>query len=137
MSVLQWDFCYLSAILPHFTNLTPKLHLLNMRLALLRQSIEHVFVDHHVRFNFFGAPHYLYLFNQRVKVRRQCLVSFLILNCFYCMDGTRCRYFGHVPPTLEDYLTLDEVLSPPPAVNLGNVWDYGQVSSINREGRQD
>ncbi len=120
-------FATLSAILPRFTNPMPKLHLLNMRLASLRQSIEHVFANHRVRFKFFGALHYLHFFNRGVRVRRQCLVSFLILNCIYCIDRTRCRYFGHVPPTLEDYLPLDEVLSPPPAVDLGNVWDYGQV----------
>jgi hypothetical protein len=118
----------LLAILPRFTNLMPERHLLNMRLASLRQSIEHVFADHRNRFKNFGAPHYLHLFNQGVKVRRQCLVSSLILNCFYCIDETRCRYFGHVPPTLDDYLPLDEVLSPSPAINLGNVWDCaGQV----------
>ena len=121
-------FATLSAIFPRFTNPTPKLHLLNMRLALFWESIEHVFADHRVRFKILGAPTYLHLFNQGVKVRQQYLVSFLILNCFYCIDGTRCRYFGHVPPTLDNYLPLDEVLSPPPAVNLGNVWDYaGQV----------
>jgi hypothetical protein len=117
----------LSTIVPRFTNLTPELHLLNMRLVSLRQSIEQVFADHRVRFKNFGALHYLHLFNQGVRVRRHCLVSFLILNYIYCIDGTRCRYFGHVPPTLEDYMPLDEVLSPPPAVDLGNVWDYGQV----------
>jgi hypothetical protein len=25
------------------------------------------------------------------------------------------------------YMPLDEVLSPPPAVDLDNVWDYGEV----------
>ncbi len=50
---------------------------------------------------------------------------FLYLEFFHCTDGTRCRFFGHVPPTLEDYLPLDEVLEPHPAVNLGTVWDYG------------
>ena len=118
-------FAVLSTILPRFTNPTPELHQLNMRLASLRQCIEHVFADHRVRFKIFTVPHYLSLFNNGVKVRRMCLVSFFVLNCYYCICGTRCRYFGHIPPTLEDYLPLDEMLHPPPAVNLGNVWDYG------------
>ena len=118
-------FSVLSTILPRFTNPTPELHQLNMRLASLRQCIEHVFADHRIRFKIFAVPHYLSLFNNGVKVRRMCLVSFFVLNCYYCICGTRCRYFGHIPPTLEDYLPLDEVLHPPPAVNLGNVWDYG------------
>jgi hypothetical protein len=129
LSCLYCDgiFATLLAIIPRFTNPMPELCLHNMRLASLWQSIEHVFANHRVRFKNFGLPHYLHLFNQGVRVCRQCLVSFLILNCIYCIDGTQCRYFGHVPPTLEDYLPLDEVLIPPPAVDLGNVWDYGQV----------
>jgi hypothetical protein len=122
-------FATLSTILPRFNNPSPELQLLNMRLASLRQCIEHVFADHRIRFKLFGVPHYLHLFNQGVKVRRMSLVSFFILNCFYCIGGMRCRYFGHVPPTLEDYLPIDELLSPPPAVNLGNVWDYGHVNN--------
>jgi hypothetical protein len=53
------------------------------------------------------------------------MVSFFILNCFYCIDGMWSCFFGNVPPTLEDYLPLDEVLEPPLAVNLDTVWDYG------------
>ena len=125
-------FATLATILPRFNNPTPELHLLNMRLASLRQCIEHVFADHRIRFKLFDMPHYLHLFNQGVKVRRMSLVSFLLLNCFYCIAGTRCRYFGHAPPTLEDYLPLSELLHPPPAVNLGNVWDYGNTATTNQ-----
>ena len=46
-----------------------------------------------------------------------------MLNCHYCLDGTRSRYFGYAPPTLEEYLPLDEELQPPP-VDLGDVWDF-------------
>ena len=123
-------FATLATILPRFTNPTPELHLLNMRMASLRQCIEHVFGDHRIRFKLFGVPHYLRLFDNGVKVRRMSLVSFFLLNCFYCFDGPRCTYFGQVAPTIEDYLPLDEVLSPPPAVNLGTVWDYGSSATF-------
>ena len=33
--------------------------------------------------------------------------------------------FGQVPPTLEDYIPYNEVLRTPPAVQLGDVLDYG------------
>jgi hypothetical protein len=59
----------------------------------------------------------------RDKARRMCLVSFFILNCYNCINGTRCRYFGQLPPTLEEYLPSGELLAPPPAVNLGTVFD--------------
>ena len=118
-------FRVLVTILPRFSNPTPDLHLLNVRLASLRECIEHIFADHRIRFRLFSVPHYLHLYNQGVKVRRMCLVSFFVLNCYYCIGGTRCRYFGQIPPALEDYLPLNEVLQPPPAVDLGEVWNYG------------
>lgn len=118
-------FAILVCILPRFSNPTPARHLINMRLASLRECIEHVFADHRIRFKLFGAPHTLRLFNQGVKIRRMFLVSFFLQNCYYCLQGTRCRYFGHIPPTLEEYIPLNEVLQPPPAVDLGDVWEYG------------
>ncbi len=51
-------------------------------------------------------------------------LSFLMLNCYYCLDGTRSGYFGHVTPMLEDYLPLDEQLLPPPGIDLGGTWDF-------------
>ena len=33
---------------------------------------------------------------------------------------------------LEDYLPLHEILDPPPAVNLGDVWDFGVSDEDNR-----
>ncbi len=41
-----------------------------------------------------------------------------------CISGTRCRYDGRVPPTLHDYIPLDEELIPPSAVDLGELWNY-------------
>ena len=59
-----------------------------------------------------------------VKVQMQCLLSFLMLVCYYCLDGTRSGYFGHVTSQLEEYLPLDEQLLPPPAVDLVDTWDF-------------
>jgi len=64
-------------------------------------------------------------------VRRMCLVSFFVLNCYYCLHGTQSRYFGQIPPTLEEYIPLDEEINPPPAVRFGNVWDYGARTDYN------
>ena len=77
-----------------------------------------------VRFKWFGIPHRLHLFNQGVTIRRECLLSFFVLNCYYCSDGTRGGYFQCIPPSLQEYLPLDEVLEPPPAVDLGDTYDY-------------
>jgi hypothetical protein len=103
-------FTNLATILPRYINPTPEEWLLNLKLASQRQCIEHMFGDHRNRFKLFSVPQYLRLFNQGVKVRREGLVSFFMLNCYYCLDGTRLRYYGHAAPTLEEYLTLEEHL---------------------------
>ena len=53
------------------------------------------------------------------------LGSFFVLNCYYCLSGTHGRFFGQIPPTLEDYIPVDEIIQPPPPVKLGTLWDYG------------
>lgn len=124
-------FAVLATILPRFRNPSPALELLNIRLASLRECIEHVFADHKMRFRLFSVPYRLQIFNRGVKVRHTTMVSFFILNCYYCLCGTRSTMFGQLPPTLEEYLPLNEVLVPPPAVELGDVWDYWDIYPNN------
>ena len=57
------------------------------------------------------------------------LVSFFVLNCYYCLHGTQSQYFGQISPTLEEFIPLDEEIVPPPAVRLGDVWDYGTTTN--------
>ncbi len=114
-------------ILPRYVNPTPEQAYLNLKFASERQCIEHVFGDHLMQFKLFSLPHYFQLFDSGVKVQKQCLLSFFMLNCNYCLDGTWSGYFGHSTPTLEKYLPLDEQLLPPPAVQLDDTWDYWGV----------
>jgi hypothetical protein len=81
-------------------------------------------------FQLFEVPARFQIFTGGVKVRRVGLVSFFVLNCYNCILGGRCRYFGQIPPTLEEYIPLDKVLVPAPAVNLGTVQDYGSTQKI-------
>jgi len=121
-------FANSATILPRYTSsITQEERILNLKLASPRQCIEHVFADHRNRFKLFQLHTTFRLFNQGVKVRRECLLSFFMLNCHYCLDGTRSQYFGHAAPTLEEYLPLDENLIPPPAVDLGEVYNFDDV----------
>ena len=120
-------FAVLNCILPRFRNPSEVLKLLNMCLASLRVCIEHVLGDHTNRFKIFVSSRYLSLINDGAKVRRMCLGSFFVLNCYSCINGSRSQFFGELPPTLEEYLPLDEVFESPPAINLGTVWDYGHA----------
>jgi hypothetical protein len=96
-------------------------------LNVKRQFIEHCFGDHRTKFKLFSMPHSLRIFSDGEKIRKQCLLSFFMLNCYYCLDGTRAAYFGHHVPSLAEYLPLDEVMHPPPAVNLGDIFDFHNV----------
>lgn len=72
--------------------------------------------------------------NNGVDVRRMSLVSFFVLNCYYCLQGTRAQFFGMLPPTLEVYLPLNEMMQPPPHVRLGDVYDFGRVDPLAEDG---
>ena len=97
--------------------------LVNMRLSTLRQICEFINGDHKNHFRLWEMPRYLRLYKKGRSVRRLATTSFFLLNCYYCLHGTRSRYFGQIAPTLDEYLPLDEVIEPPPAVVLGAVWD--------------
>ena len=70
-------FRLLATIIPRFRNPTTPLKILNQRLLGLREIIEHVFADHHVRFKIYDVPDRLHLFTDGVKIRRMSLGSFL------------------------------------------------------------
>jgi hypothetical protein len=70
-------FVNLATILPRYTNPTPEEQLLNLKLTSQRQCIKHVVGDHRICYKLFSVPHYLHLYNQGVKVQRECLLSFL------------------------------------------------------------
>lgn len=118
-------YSVLATIVPRYINPAPLERLLNIRLASVREIIEHVYGDHHTFSRLFRVPHFLHTMTDGFKIRRMTMNFFFIQNCLYCLNGTRCRCFGQLPPTLEEYLPLDEELQPPPAVDLGNVWDFG------------
>jgi hypothetical protein len=117
-------FSVLATIVPRFVNPTTLDRIINLRFAGERQIIEHVFADHRQKFRLYWVPQYLHLMTDGVKIRRMSLNSFFVQNCIYCLQGTRCRYFGLMPPSIEEYIPLDEVLHPPPAVDLGDVYEF-------------
>ena len=78
-------FANLATILPRYTNPTHEEQILIIKLASQRQCIEHVFGDPRIQYKLFSVPHSFWLFNNGVKVQRECLISFFMLNCHYCL----------------------------------------------------
>ena len=114
-----------------YVNPTTPEQLINLRLSNLRQQNEHVHARHKELFGLFSIPRRLMLYRKGVQLRRLVVMSFFVQNSYYCLQCNHSRYFGHATPPLEEYIPLDEVLRPPPPVNLGEVWDLGYRTTFN------
>ena len=94
-------------------------------MATVRQSIEHMFELHKRMFNLFTIPARFKLLVHGREVTRLVLVSFFILNCITCFNET--TNFGCRPPTIQEYIPLEEDIPPAPFVQdslLGSLARY-------------
>jgi hypothetical protein len=84
---------------------------LNYRMSGVRQSIEHMYGAMFNLFHLLKTPRQIKLFNDGQTTYRLGVVCFFILNCYTWMNGSTCNsMFETTPPTLEQYLPLDEEL---------------------------
>jgi hypothetical protein len=119
----------LLCIISRFTGtLSPAEQAMNIRMAGVRISIEHLFGLHHNLFALFSHPDLLRLYHRGPEIRNLTLMSFFILNCYNCLNHTSSAMFGLDPPSLEEYIPLDENIPPAPVISdeqLGTVYDFG------------
>ena len=118
-------FPQLATIVARYSNATSEQSRINSQMSSVRQSIEHLFALHRNTFSLFTIPNRLKLLVCGRDVMKLMLVSFFILNCFTCFNET--DYFEIRPPTIEEYLPLDETLIPAPEVNeeeYGPLYNY-------------
>jgi hypothetical protein len=84
---------------------------LNFRMSGIRQSIEHMYGQLFNLFRLLKTPHQFKLFNDGQLAYHVGVISFFILNCYTCLNGSPCNsMFNTEPPSLQDYLPLDEQL---------------------------
>jgi hypothetical protein len=123
-------FQVLETLIPRYRGtLTLRQRRMNLRMSGLRQSVEHCFAHHKNIFRLFSKKIGLSIYMSGETIRKLILVSFFVLNCYFCFNETMSGYFQLQPPTLEDYLPLDEELEEAPVVTddqLGLVYTYGQ-----------
>ena len=99
---------------------------INMRLSSVRQSIEHIFALHKNVFQLFSFPDRFRLMACGEECYRLVFDFLLLLNCYVCLNESP-NNFDIRPPTLEDYIPLEEVLKPAPIITddlLGQVYSY-------------
>ncbi len=129
----QFPACYgdgifpqLATILARYTMADESEQRVNRRLASARQSVEHLFSLHFNTFGLFSIPHRFKLLVHGVEVHIMILNSFFSLNCYVCFNESP-NNFDLRPPTIEEYLPVNEVLVPAPFVSdelLGGVYNY-------------
>ena len=106
--------------------LTDAERILDFRMSAQRIHVEHCFADHNNLFGmFFRHSWRLQLFNGGEHVRRLITVSFLIQNCYYCVES-QSAFFPEAgrAPTLAQYLPLDEEITPVPIADLGSEFNF-------------
>lgn len=98
----------------------------NKRMASVCVSIKHCFGLHSKLFKLFKSSHMLKIYKNGAYIHNLIMTSFLIQNCYQCMNHSFCM-FDCEPPTIEDYLLLDEILNVAPNVGdneLGTVFRF-------------
>ncbi len=84
---------------------------LNFRMSGIRQSIEHMYGLLFNLFHLLQMKRQFKILHDRKLSYRLGLVCFFLLNCYTCLNGSACNsMFNTFPPTLEQYLPVDEEL---------------------------
>ena len=100
---------------------------INTRMASVRECIEHHFAIHHNIFAFFHDSTRLKLLVSGVEVTRMIFNSFLLLNLYVCFNESSNSDSIIRPPTIQEYLPLDEDIPMAPNVTddeLGDIYRY-------------
>ena len=95
-------------------------------MSSVRQSIEHLFSFHYNLFKLFQQPDHFRLLVSSIESYKLLFNSFFLWNCYQTIHQSS-SYFLLAPPTLEQYLPLEEVLVQAPIVDddqLGEVYNY-------------
>ena len=118
-------------IVPRYTGiLSENQRKFNKRLSGVRISIENGFALHSNLFKIFSKKRQLQLFNNGEHLHNLVVVSFLILNIYQTFNHS-LSLFDLPPPSIQEYLPLDEILPAMPFVadaDLGEVYDYSNIN---------
>ena len=105
--------------------------ILNQRMNRCRTSVEMLYGDLFNLFNLLSTKKKLKLLKNGKHVRKMIIVSFFLQNCHTCLNRGNCvtSMFKATPPSLEEYLFLDEDTVPiddeEDEIPLEYTFDYG------------
>ena len=77
----------------------------------VRQSIKHMYGALFNLLHLLKMTRHIKLFRCGQTAYRLGVISFFILNCYTCLNGSACNsMFNTTPPTLDQYIPVDEEL---------------------------
>ena len=94
--------------------------------ASICQCIEHIFAFHYNLFKLFRQPEQFRLVCYGVEAYKLFFNSYLLWNCYQTIYHLP-NYFLLEPPSLEEYLPIDEMINTAPIISddeLGEVYNY-------------
>lgn len=95
-------------------------------MAALCMFIEHRFGDMKNAFKLLGRTKILHIQDSPMHA---IFPVFLVFNCRTCLRGSGRMYFDVQPPTLEEYLPLDQEFPPAPEVTVPDNYVHGDVNN--------
>ena len=96
---------------------------INTLMSSVRQSVEHLFCLHKNIFKLFNQPERFRLLVHGNEARKLIFNSFFLLNCYICLNESPNNFMAR-PPTIEEYLPLDEQLQAAPEVTDAHMGEY-------------
>ena len=99
--------------------------IIDKRMNSIRQSVELTYGLFFGIFHLFKEPQKFHLFNQGELSYRTGMVGFFLLNCYTCLRGNVVTsFFDTQPPSIEEYLPLDEDIPPYIPFTLNENYQY-------------
>jgi hypothetical protein len=84
---------------------------LNRRMSGIRKSIELMYGQLFNLFRLLQTKWQIKIFRDATLAYRLGVISFFILNCYTCLNGSPCNsMFNSFAPSIQEYLPLDEEL---------------------------
>ena len=109
-------------IIRRYPNANEREFLINKRMASCRMFIEHRFGRLKSVFKLLGTSRVIHIDDYATKLT---FATFIMFNCHTCLRAAG-TYFDITPPSIEEYLPLDEDFPPAPEVVLPDFYQHGR-----------
>ena len=111
-------FSTLATIIKPYASPNDEQKIINTRFSSLREDIEHKFAQVFGLFQVLRISSRHRLFFNAAHVRKLYFSCLFLSNCYTCFNESRNHHNNLRAPTIQQYIPLDEDLSPPPMLDI-------------------